>query len=273
MACWSTHVSREGGDVSERTIGMALDLNNHLLETPDGLIATFLGHLLAEVVLGGLQGSILGVLRLLLSLIWDVGLCLLLQVTNSSLRTCLSSSLIGGLGLRRVSALVSGSSNVVTIEGLILVVDITSLLLDVLLRQIGDIMPSVVFRWLVDLAESLLRWLHFAGSVGSSIASHIAEKNASIVEKFAKLAIGDEKRAESLQTFNRLVAVLFGSVLVGWSTWKFGITTVNVLRVPNELLDQIALVLGQEQEFGLFDDLPQISDQLLTLIGQLVGGR
>lgn len=74
------------------------------------------------------------------------------------------------------------------------------------------------------------------------------------------MAVGDEKRSKSLQTLKCFVSVLFGSVLVGWSTWKFGISTIEMLSIPDKVLEQIALILAQKQELGLSDNFLQISD-------------
>ena len=60
IACWSrkrvssyNSSSRVKG-VVKLTIRVALNFNHHLLETPDGLVAAILGHLLAKVILGAL---------------------------------------------------------------------------------------------------------------------------------------------------------------------------------------------------------------------------
>lgn len=152
---------------------MALDFNDHLLETPDGLITSFLGHLLAEIVLGVLDCGVLSVPRLLLGLVWDVGTSLLLQVANSSPSTGLSTGLIVWLILGGIGTLVSSCIDVFAVEGLVLVVDITGLLLDALSRQLWNIMPSVVVGWLIDLAKFVFRRANFVGGVCGSITCHV----------------------------------------------------------------------------------------------------
>lgn len=42
-----------------------------------------------------------------------------------------------------------------------------------------------------------------------------------------------------------------------------------MLRFPDKVLDEIALILGQEQQFGLLDNLAHIRDQGLTFCRQL----
>jgi hypothetical protein len=76
------------------------------------------------------------------------------------------------------------------------------------------------------------------------------------------LAVGENQSSQSAKTFDSLVAMLLGSVLVNWCAWERGISGSDVLSLPNELLEQISLVLGQEQELGLINDITQISHQL-----------
>ena len=45
---------------------------------------------------------------------------------------------------------------------------------------------------------------------------------------------------------------------------------VELGSLPDEVLDQVALVLGEEQELGLLDDLAHISDEALALVRELV---
>jgi hypothetical protein len=53
-----------------------LNFDNKLLQTPDGLLAALLGHLLGEVVLSLFLGDLLGIIsnlaRLVLLLLWDI---------------------------------------------------------------------------------------------------------------------------------------------------------------------------------------------------------
>jgi hypothetical protein len=68
------------------------------------------------------------------------------------------------------------------------------------------------------------------------------------------LAIGDDERAERTKTLQCLVAVLLGGVLVNWSIGKRCVGTGDLLRLPDEILEKIALVLCQEEVFSLFDN-------------------
>ena len=223
--------------IQKHTIGVALDFDNHLLETPDGLITTLLGHLLAQVVPRLLDGSALGLLCVLLVLIWNVSFGLLLEVLNSS-GCALTSSLliIARVTLTGVDALLSSISSLVAVEGLVLVVLVGGLLADVLAGQIRNIMPGVVLGSLVDLAKFLLRWVDFASSLGCAVTSHVTQKDCSIIEKLAELTVGEEKSSESLQTVESLITVLFGGIFVCWCPWDCGIAAIEVLTIPDEVL-------------------------------------
>lgn len=41
--------------------------------------------------------------------------------------------------------------------------------------------------------------------------------------------------------------------------------------LPQEVLQQVAIILGQEQDLGLLNDVAKISDKVSTLFGELVG--
>lgn len=88
--------------------------------------------------------------------------------------------------------------------------------------------------------------------------------------ELAELAIGDDKLAESAESLERLVAVLLGSLLVDWCANTTSIASANVLGLPDELLEQVALVLGKKQKLGLLDDGAQIADQLLAVGRELL---
>jgi hypothetical protein len=76
------------------------------------------------------------------------------------------------------------------------------------------------------------------------------------------LAIRDNERAECAKTLQRLVGVLLGSVLVDWSVWEGSIRTSDLLRLPDEVLEEVALVLCEKEVFGLLDYIAEIGDQI-----------
>jgi hypothetical protein len=51
---------------------VTLDLNDHLLQSPDSLVTTLLWHLVAEVVASLLLGGVLDITGAVLVLIWNV---------------------------------------------------------------------------------------------------------------------------------------------------------------------------------------------------------
>jgi hypothetical protein len=83
------------------------------------------------------------------------------------------------------------------------------------------------------------------------------------------LAIGDNQGSKSAKTIESFVAVLFGSVLVDWGTREFGISSGNLLSLPNKFLKKISIVLGKQQVLGLLNHLAKIINQLFTLCRKL----
>jgi hypothetical protein len=65
--------------------------------------------------------------------------------------------------------------------------------------------------------------------------------------------------------------VLLGSILVNWSIWEGSISTVNPLRLPNEVLEDIVFVLCEKEIFGLLNDVTEFGDQGTTFTGKLLG--
>jgi hypothetical protein len=89
--------------------------------------------------------------------------------------------------------------------------------------------------------------------------------------KLSELAIGDNKRAQRSQTLQSLIAVLLRSLLVNGSIGKSSISTIDLLRLPNEVLKEITLVLGQEKVFSLFNDITEICHKVLTFGRKFLG--
>ena len=89
--------------------------------------------------------------------------------------------------------------------------------------------------------------------------------------KLAELTVGDEQRAQRAQTLHSLVTVLLSRLLVDWCAWNASISTINFLRLPDEVLEEIALVLAEEEDLGLFNDVASILNQNLSFGRKLVG--
>ena len=64
--------------------------------------------------------------------------------------------------------------------------------------------------------------------------------------KLAELAIGNDQSSQGPQALNRLLAVLLGGLLVDRGTGGINGLRVEVLGLPDEILEQVAVVLGQE---------------------------
>lgn len=85
------------------------------------------------------------------------------------------------------------------------------------------------------------------------------------------MTVADEQRSESAETLKSLVAVLLGSVLINWSVWSGGVATADLLSLPDEVLEEIALVLGEQQNLGLLNDTAQVSNELLAFLRKPLG--
>ena len=66
--------------------------------------------------------------------------------------------------------------------------------------------------------------------------------------------------------------MLFGGVLVDGSSRQSSVATRDLASLVDEVLEQIALILGQEKELGLLNDLAEVGDQVPALLGQLGRG-
>jgi hypothetical protein len=89
--------------------------------------------------------------------------------------------------------------------------------------------------------------------------------------ELAELSVGDHERAESAKTLQSLIAVLLSSLLVNWSTWNASICAVDLLCLPDEVLEEITLILAEKKDLGLFNDGAGILDQSFALGRKLVG--
>ncbi len=59
--------------------------------------------------------------------------------------------------------------------------------------------------------------------------------------------------------------MLLSSFFIGGSTRQLGIASAEMLGLPDEVLEQISLVLGKKKKFGLLDHLLKIRNELATL--------
>lgn len=89
--------------------------------------------------------------------------------------------------------------------------------------------------------------------------------------KLSELAIGDNKRAQGSQTLQSLIAVLPRSLFINRCIGKSGISAIDLLWLPDEVLKKITLVFGQEKIFSLFDDVTEICYKILAFSRKFLG--
>ena len=61
--------------------------------------------------------------------------------------------------------------------------------------------------------------------------------------------------------------MLLSGVLVHWRVRELCVAAPDVLCLPNEVLQQVSLILGEQKDLGLFDDVTQISDKVTAFFG------
>jgi hypothetical protein len=83
--------------------------------------------------------------------------------------------------------------------------------------------------------------------------------------KLAELAVGDNQSAQSPQAVKGLVAVLLSLLLVDWGVGGRNGLGVKLLGLPNEVLEQVAVVLGQQQVLRMFHNLVDIGNKPSSL--------
>lgn len=91
--------------------------------------------------------------------------------------------------------------------------------------------------------------------------------------ELAEFAVSDEQGTESLEALGSLVGILLGGFLVDRRRELLDVFAGDSLGFPDEFLQQLSLVLGQEEVFRLLNDIAQILHQSLAIFGQLARGR
>lgn len=66
-----------------------------------------------------------------------------------------------------------------------------------------------------------------------------------------------------------LLAVLLGSILADGNVGALNGLGVKLGSLPNEILNEVAVVLGEEQVLGESDDLTGVLDEQLAVGGEL----
>lgn len=91
--------------------------------------------------------------------------------------------------------------------------------------------------------------------------------------ELAELSVGDHQCAQSLQTLSSLAGILLASILVDRKVRALGITSGDLLRLPDEVLNEFTLILHQEHLLGGVDDIAQVGHQGLSVGRELTWGR
>jgi hypothetical protein len=89
--------------------------------------------------------------------------------------------------------------------------------------------------------------------------------------KLAELTVGNEKRAEGSETFQSLVAVLLRGLLIDRGPRKSSISAIDLLCLPNEILEKIALVLCEQKMLRLLDHIFKVRNQGSAFSRELAG--
>lgn len=285
-------------------VGVLLAFENHLLQAPDGLLPALLRHLLvkilpsaAAVLLVALEDALFGLtIGIVVESVLDdilggvlagggvsvADVALAREALNTlGVLEALDSLLVGVLEVLvlALDTLVTGSGGVDAsgggIPGVLLgvtLVEALSLVLQLVLGQVGGVMPGVVIGGTIHLVELVVRGANLVGSVGGGITGHVAEKDGSVVEKLSELAVGDEQRTECSQTLKSVLAVRLGGILADGSVGGANSLGVELLSLPDEFLEEVALVLAQKQVLGLSNDILRVLYESLAFCGEVVGG-
>ncbi len=65
--------------------------------------------------------------------------------------------------------------------------------------------------------------------------------------------------------------MLLCRLLIDWSAGDVDCLGVKLLRLPNEVLEQVVLVLGEHEQLCLLDNLSNVGDQRLAVGRELFG--
>lgn len=155
---------------------MTLNLDNHLLQAEDALVTTLLGKLLFRVVSGAISvflGSILGLIR-------NISRSLVTKLRGACCAGLVRVDAITSIAL--VGSVLGYTFNVVLVERLVLVEGSLCLAPQIVTREIGNIVPRIVVRSLINLGQLILGGVDPVGSVLRCITSNVTEKNGGITD-------------------------------------------------------------------------------------------
>lgn len=91
-----------------------------------------------------------------------------------------------------------------------------------------------------------------------------------LLTKFPELTVGDQQGTQSAKAVESLLAMALGSTLVDGRVRRAYCIRVEVLCLPDEVLQEVTLVLGEQQVLCLLDNLAGVGNECLTLGRELV---
>jgi len=230
---------------SHDVILVSLDLDNHLLHSPDGLVAAVLWDLVLEVA----RSPVLVLASAILVLVGDLLVGTVSDVVDTSLKTTLGvdaviltialfgNSMMGkvpwiGLSIRMGSlgSELSSSLCVITAEWLVAVDLLASRLLEVLSREFWNVVPCVVVGWSVNLVQLFLAWANAAGGLGGGITDNVSKDDLGIFKELTELSVAENESSEGLQSLHSPLIVLLCLSLVDWGLARLKLIALSSTR-------------------------------------------
>lgn len=90
-----------------------------------------------------------------------------------------------------------------------------------------------------------------------------------LLTNLSELSVGDQERSQSLKTLQGLLAVLLASLLGDGHIGGLDIAGGDPLGLPDEILQKLALVLGEEHQLGLLNNIAQVLDEDFAIVGKV----
>ena len=79
--------------------------------------------------------------------------------------------------------------------------------------------------------------------------------------EFAELSVRKYQGSQGPETIECLVPMLLSCGLVQRCVRKLGIAPRQLLRLPDEILQKIAIILGQKKYFGFLNDVTEVGNE------------
>ena len=89
--------------------------------------------------------------------------------------------------------------------------------------------------------------------------------------QLAELSVSDDQGPQCAQSLQSLVAVLLGSILIDWRIWGGDRARIKLLSLPDEVLQKISFVFGEQKQLCLVDNLLEIRDKRPSFLRKSFG--